>query len=440
MPVLFGEPRALLHPTFTVMEHSRRDFLRTSALVVGAAWWPSRGLVAFGADSDRAGAPEGATIGSGVGGIAHDPWGHEELRDPDGIDALSRLLPSFRATRRREWVLLSDCAPEATRPTLDLLESTTRQVERAMRAVAAAPERTSVRHLALLFRRVGDYRDFSRTHDGFDEASGVGHYAPQARRSVLTAASASPELREAIMRLDAENSEHRARGARAVDDPRLFGDARPTRAQHRAAVDEAIDDVRQRTFRLASHETAHQILCERRVHSPDATCPAWLREGLACSFETERTIGDFGPDFDVPERRETLERAIHFGEAMPLDVLIASNARPRLGTPGTAAWYAQCWGLVVWLYRERPRVLASLLESTWESRGAVVERREEPRAGEASSRWRADRLASRRLAWFERCAGPLTDLEPAWRAAWRRRDVARPHATRATHPAARTAT
>lgn len=397
--------------------------MRTSALVLGAVWWPCRGLTTFGANAGDA--TRGSTIGPDVEGPAHDPWGRGELDDPAELSTLAQHLPTFRTTRRREWVLLSDCAPEATRPTLDLLEATTLQVERVARALGTTPERSTVRHLSLLFRRVDDYRAFARVHDDFGDAAGIGHYAPQARRSVLTAASASPELREAILQLDAEHAAHRSRGARPVEDPRLLGDARRSKAQHRAAIDEAIDEVRQRAFRLASHEAAHQILCERRVHPADASCPAWLGEGLACAFETERTIGDFGPDFDVPDRRECLERALLSAKAMPLRALIASTSRPRLGTPGAAAWYAQCWGLVAWLYRERPRTLAALLESTWKPGAVGVD---------------FARLADARLAWFERSAGPITELEPAWRAAWRPRAGDRPRATRATPRAARTAT
>lgn len=320
--------------------------------------------------------------------------------DPSSLAELSERLPTFRCERRSEWVLLSGCSRETTSTTLDLLEATTAQVERAVRAIGLAPASTDARHLAIAFPSVEEYRSFARSEDHHDDPESIGHYEARARRSSFSAPVASRRLRSAIERVSS----------------RVNADAR-----ERAEVDRAVDDVRSRTVRVMRHEAAHQILCERGVHPPGAASPAWLSEGLACAFESERLIGECGPDHDVPARRERLLHAIDRDALRPLSALVASLGRPAGGTETALDWYAQSWSVVAWLYRSRPAEFARYVSSIMRAGGAGAS-------------------AAERVSAFERAFGPVIESEAAWRAAWRARDDDRPRATRATRPEARRAT
>lgn len=337
--------------------------------------------------------------------------------DPADLPELLASLPSFSCARRREWVLVSDCPPITTERTLDLLEATTVQVERIAGALGIRTRSPKQRHLSVLFSSLEHYRLDARQRDSYEDPNTIGHYAAHARRSMLTAASASPELRSAMALIDGDDNARNAPPSRSA---RSNAPTRAASPQLRAAVDAAIDDARRLWMGMAAHEAAHQILCERQVHPPGAACPAWLAEGFACCFETERTTGDFGPDFDVAPRRERLQEALSVDGLLPLGVLVASSGRPSLGARGSVDWYAQSWGLVTWLFRQHTCRLTDYMLEIWEGRGGAS--------------------AAERMSAFERVFGSITEVESAWRAAWQPRADDRPHAMRARRPAARTST
>lgn len=394
------------------LQPSRRIFIRSGMALFAVACFPRLTC----GDSEQSVKELSAT---GFGARIASPdlsSGAEELGE---LESLRANLPGFRLSRRGDWVLLSDC-PEATvRPVLELLESTTTQVTRVARALQSPIERTTEPHLCVMFSSEDAYRSFAGEHDGTVDSLATGHYTAHARRSVLAAPATPPSLIDAMQRMERDPNERivlRRSGGPSHRAPSVAA----SRAQSRAMVEEALDEVRLRTYRLVSHEAAHQVLAERGALPGGAACPAWLHEGMACAFETERLIGDFGPDFDVPIRREQLQRALTEGSLMPLGAMIASLARPSLGERGMLDWYAQAWSLVAWLHRERRSALAALLAAVREGRQGAS--------------------PAERMQRFEQICGPLSQLEPAWKAAWQRRDDGRPHAMRATRPAAQTST
>jgi len=345
---------------------SRRRFIGGGAMLMAATMLLPRRGWSFLAEPERTGA-------SGSG-----PSFDWQDGDPPMLRTLAAALPGFQCTRASEWALLTDATPSDSRGAIALLEATTAQVTRAMGGIGLEARPPAHRHVAILFRRLECYRGFAATHDGFHDSNAAGHYSAHARRSAFAAPTPSRELREAI------GVSRRER----VD------------AAHRAAVDEAIDGLRQTMSRLTSHEAAHQVLVERGIHPDPSRCPAWLAEGLACSFETERSIGAFGPDLDVPARRERLERLLAKQAELPLGVLVASPHRPSHGGIQSADWYAQSWGLVAWLHRTRATEFAAYLGSL--AHGSALR-------------------AAERLESFERSFGPVTALEAPWRAYWRGR-------------------
>lgn len=359
---------------------SRRQFMGGGvSLLIGAVFAPF--TQAFAAAASRSAAESrGAGGAGGVVRIELEPG------DPPALAPLLAALPGFVCVRTPEWALLTDAQEAVARGAIELLEATTRQVDRAAHAIGVPPIEPLHRHLALLFRHLEGYRGFAAAHDGLHLSAIAGHYAPQARRSAFAAPTPSRALREAIALLRADEGSRAARSGMG--------------AATRAAVDEAIDEIRQTMSRLTSHEAAHQVLFERGIHPEPARCPAWLAEGLACCFETERSIGDFGPDFDVPARRERFARVLARGGHLPLGALVALPHRPSHEGVHAPDWYAQSWALVSWLFRERPQALGEYLRELTRSHA-----------------WRsADRLAS-----FERFFGEVTELERLWTSYWRAR-------------------
>ncbi len=387
------------------MNLARRNFVACGgAFLAVTALWPRRSLGSCLAE--RAEAPDPS---AGIGA---------EGGDPPALREVSRLLPGFDAARSRGWVLLSDVPPSLAASTLALLDATAAQVARAVDAVGAARRAAPHRHLAILFRSLDRYRDFASAHDGFQDSNAAGHYAATGRRSAFAAPEPSPALRRALESRGIDAAPTEIAGG-SVDPSRRPSRADRSGAAFRAAVDEAVDDLEQRMRRVTSHEAAHQVLFETGVHPEPGRCPAWLAEGLACCFETERSLGDFGPEHDVPSRRERLEQALRCDRLRPLAALVASASRPATDTTECLDWYAQCWGVVSWLAVERRSALADYLASLG---GAAA--------------WRA----AARVESFERCFGGITRLEQAWLDHWRPRVAANRCAMPARRPAARRAT
>ncbi|MBX3354427.1 MAG: DUF1570 domain-containing protein [Phycisphaeraceae bacterium] len=392
------------------MEVSRRTFIQ-SGVALAASWWLSRSV--------RGSPPDGLRAADGTPPPAAEGILAESTapRDPRELDLLHARLPTFQASRRDTWVLLSDCDDPPVRAALELLEASERQVTRVSRELDFEPRDPGARHLGVLFRSFDQYRAFARAEAAHGDGSALGHYAPRERYSAFVALAPTQEFLELVRRLEQDPE---VRVVRRSDRGGRRAHGASSAAQSKAMVAEAIDETRLRAARLISHEAAHQLLHERGVLPAHSGCPAWLGEGFACAFETERAIGDFGPDVDVAARRERLERALEEGAAMPLGALVGMTGRPTPGTRASLDWYAQSWSLVTWLYREQRQGLVELMSSVRE--GTMP----------ASPKGR--------IALFESACGPLSHVEPAWREAWCRRDDDRPHATRARPPAARTST
>jgi hypothetical protein len=104
------------------------------------------------------------------------------------------------------------------------------------------------------------------------------------------------------------------------------------------------------TFPLMAHEGLHQYL----YHQVHPQVPAWLNEGLATVFEGQRWRGDrlaaFEPNYN-PMRQNALAEALLRDELIPLSNLLETNAGRIVGDTGrnVATYYAQVWGLVMYL-------------------------------------------------------------------------------------------
>lgn len=103
------------------------------------------------------------------------------------------------------------------------------------------------------------------------------------------------------------------------------------------------------TFATLAHEGWHQYAAARV-----GPLPAWLNEGLACSFETYRWVGEsvvFEPLTNTI-RLNSLREAIQTGSLLTLRELLATNAGQVVSLDDsrfTQAYYAQAWAFVSFL-------------------------------------------------------------------------------------------
>lgn len=127
---------------------------------------------------------------------------------------------------------------------------------------------------------------------------------------------------------------------------------------------------------ILQHEAAHQILFNAGVHVARAQTPGWLAEGLACQFEVRQgqadrgavqinhtRLADFRDAFDVPVEARTanpasMRRAFEDGRFVPLERLVSQADLFASRDANTLYLYAEAWGLVYYLARERPDALA----------------------------------------------------------------------------------
>lgn len=236
------------------------------------------------------------------------------------------------------WRLLSDADHLLQSMLLQVLPNTLERVGRWARTLGLQPAAPGDLRV-LLFAERERFLAFGRD-DGFDDPWALGYYSPTAHRCVLCAPAETPGYRAAAARL------HGAPASAAV-----------------AALRDRLSDWTRSAFlTTATHEAAHQSLFACQVQRRGAEYPAWLSEGMACAFETERLHGDAGPHMPQPLRRERLLDRMQDGDAMPLQALVAGMSRPRGSEAEVTAWYDQSALFTAWLATCRRTELARYLE------------------------------------------------------------------------------
>lgn len=110
------------------------------------------------------------------------------------------------------------------------------------------------------------------------------------------------------------------------------------------------------TLSILAHEGFHQYL----TMSGRRGVPAWLNEGLACQFEAFDLDKHGWPVFDPKAntiRRQNLREALEKDRIIPLSELLTMDAGSavRGGEVRTQSYYAQLWGLLLYL-QESPRL------------------------------------------------------------------------------------
>jgi hypothetical protein len=318
--------------------------------------------------------------------------------------ALDALGAGFARVETDHFVILSDADRDWTAARATLLERTQHQLTRVMRQmrypIAPAPEKL----LVVFFRDHADYRAFAAREDGVNAGWIAGYYSGLANRAVFYDDTTSPAFVAAFDML----SEHERSVARARDEAaRLRRDrdlenatlvaARADDLEARLASErERLTVEAQRSSEAKTiHEAVHLLAFNCGVQSRAREYPFWITEGLAASFETERSQAAFGPDRETAQREGEFARFAREGRLLPLADFVSRSTVPEDDAEVADVMYAQAHALFAYLHRYERRDLGELFSDFW--------------ARPAGASTPADRLAM-----FEARFGPVDRFERKW--------------------------
>ena len=166
-------------------------------------------------------------------------------------------------------------------------------------------------------------------------------------------------------------------------------------ARRPARLDDPAEAELQNVVRIA-HEAVHQLSFNSGILKRDVGYPMWLGEGLAANFEFSDPGKPFGPlTENLSPRAARLKRLHAEGKVMPLKQLITMSPAEARQADNKGPSYVQGWGLVRFLFTERPKQLRQYL--------ALL-----------ADRPRGPQRRSEVLATFERAFGPVDELEKPW--------------------------
>jgi len=324
------------------------------------------------------------------------------------LDALvAQAGDGFRGRRSNLFLIAYDTPPETVTPFLGRLEGVHGTVIRFLRAFPFEAPASTEPLRVILFR---DFEGFTRfaTAAGIASPSVAGVYDSTRDLAAFCDTMALPQVAELRRKLDGlsatASAEKRRQRAGNTTDAELIS--------RRTQLDALV--TRFNRF-VVQHEATHQTLFHAGLHVRGAINPAWFVEGMACQFEIPQPdatgarltvnhvrLADFRDALSLPSAAKSvtppqLAAAVAGGRWFPLRDFLAES--DRFASPGenSAFAYAQAWGLVFYLHRERREGLAAY--------AALVSKR---RPGE-----RID--TARQVREFEQALGPPdAAFEEAW--------------------------
>lgn len=331
--------------------------------------------------------------------------GYDRPVDEEKVSQTTALLgSSFRRSETDHFVLLSDAPRSATIAKLGALERARRQFFRVMDRLGA-PARPAVNKLlCVLFADHAMYRAFASAQDNVDAGWVAGYYASLSNRAVFYEDATGPNFTAASDQLDqaqvrVKQMRSKASAARrdgGKDQARLIA-AQADQLSRNIRSERLLlnKKAKQSSISKTIHESIHLLAFNTGVQSRSRRYPFWLTEGMATSFETDRTNAAFGPDRPGSDRQGELFDAIDNDRTIPLSQLVSLSAPPSDDPFSAQAVYAQAWSLFTYLYRTDRRALAQFFEDMLA----------EP-PGQSSS--------ERRLEMFEKRFGDVDRLERRW--------------------------
>lgn len=281
------------------------------------------------------------------------------LPDEARLRVLSgELGPRFSRHETPNFVILSDLP--ASR-----LSAIGKDMERARDELIGLGDRLALspiphaeKLVAVIFEQHSAYASFAARVDNVDPGWIAGYYTLGANRIVLYDDLTGPAYTRAVedvRRRHASNKQQKAPSPSEAPDPIASAEA-SRRAAHLR------DNLRSRaeTYFVAKsvHETVHLLAFNTGIQRPDRVYPLWLSEGLALSFETNRTDLPFGPAHPFAEREEALAEAFANGRILDWDRVVALLAPPS-DQDEIDRFYAQSYALFSHLAKHRPEQLGA---------------------------------------------------------------------------------
>ncbi len=251
-----------------------------------------------------------------------------------------RLLPEwFVDYETKRFIVLSDASPQWTRAQCELLERTYHQFHRFTRRIDVEPKPLRHKLVCVLFEEHQDYQIFARAHDGVTAEWISGYYSPKADRVVFYNIETNPAFSAAT---SASSGSGRGSGV---------------------AANRIAEDYAKAAIATTVHEAIHQLAFHTRVQSPHVENPLWISEGLATSFETDRTGEAFGPERTYEPRRQQFRRLLDQDKLVPLRELVTWTHMPDDDDDTITAVYHESYALVTWMSRYRRDELRNYLNA-----------------------------------------------------------------------------
>lgn len=284
----------------------------------------------------------------------------------------------FRVRTSEHFSISYDTPYDALRPLMGRLEGTYDAVVRFCHANQLPITLPTKRLKVILYASHKDYQVFLK-RVGVAQGSAAGVYDQRMNLSGFCDAMDSPTLKplaDEIKRL--RQMLQKASGV---------GSNHPSRRRQQETIRYALSSlsirrdvlVKRYNSLVIQHEAAHQILYNIGVHRRGSENPRWLVEGLACQFEVPQPVGigaalrpnsvrlaDLRAALDLPlgvkkVSPDRFQAALSQGRLSSLVDLISDPKAFQAGGDLILFRYAQAWGLVYDLNRNRPDDLAAYL-------------------------------------------------------------------------------
>lgn len=271
---------------------------------------------------------------------------------------LSELGPGFTRHETRNFVILSDLPAQRVRTIGADMERTRDELMRFGERLALSPIPHAEKLVAVVFEHHAAYASFAARVDSIDPGWIAGYYTLGANRVVLYDDLTGPAYTRAVEDVRRRHETvKRAKTSANGEGPDPIASAEATR---RAAY--LRDNLRSRaeTYFVAKsvHETVHLLAFNTGIQRPDRVYPLWLSEGLALSFETDRTDLPFGPKHPFAEREEALAEGFANGRTLDWNRVVSLLAPPS-DQDEIDRFYAQSYALFSHLAEQRPEQLGA---------------------------------------------------------------------------------
>jgi hypothetical protein len=288
--------------------------------------------------------------------------------------------PSFAIKETDHFTIAYDTEHTELIPLIGRLEGIRKAVLRFCTGHDLPISDTDHRLGVLFFDQHEAFMQFARTNN-IGAHSFSGFYHQETNIAAFLNTKNNPAMKNIAQRIEALEQQlspattgSRRAGRSASDQRNLLRELTSLRAQR--------DTIAKRFNQLViQHEAAHQVLFNLGVHVRNADNSMWLVEGLACQFEVPQPdrqgrltqvnhlrLADLRDALGVESPARSIsdaayQNAVADGRWVPLRLFIPDNAHFEDADERMIARYAQAWGVVHYLERNRPEDLSRYIKA-----------------------------------------------------------------------------